>query len=38
MSGTDLDLSSRTKPALHLMSMYAFERIRATSNQSQSRP
>ena len=29
MSGIDLDLSTRTKPALHLMSMYAFERIRA---------
>ena len=29
MSGTALDLSSRTKPALHLMSMYAFERIRS---------
>jgi LuxR family transcriptional regulator, quorum-sensing system regulator BjaR1 len=29
MSGTSLDLSPRTKPALHLMSMYAFERIRA---------
>jgi len=28
MSGVDLDLSPRTKPALHLMSMYAFERIR----------
>jgi LuxR family quorum sensing-dependent transcriptional regulator len=28
MSGVDLDLSSRTKPALHLMSMYAFERAR----------
>ena len=29
MSGTSLDLSSRTKTALHLMSMYAFERIRS---------
>jgi LuxR family quorum sensing-dependent transcriptional regulator len=28
MSGVDLDLSSRTKPALHLMTMYAFERAR----------
>jgi LuxR family quorum sensing-dependent transcriptional regulator len=28
MSGVDLDISSHTKPALHLMSMYAFERIR----------
>ncbi len=28
MSGVDLDLSPRTKPALHLMSMYAFERAR----------
>jgi LuxR family quorum sensing-dependent transcriptional regulator len=28
MSGIDLDLSSRTKPALHLMAMYAFERAR----------
>jgi LuxR family transcriptional regulator, quorum-sensing system regulator BjaR1 len=28
MSGKALDISSRTKPALHLMSMYAFERIR----------
>jgi LuxR family quorum sensing-dependent transcriptional regulator len=28
MSGVDLDLSSRTKPALHLMAMYAFERAR----------
>jgi LuxR family quorum sensing-dependent transcriptional regulator len=28
MSGVDLDLSSRTKPALHLMAMYAFERTR----------
>ena len=32
MSGTNLDLSSRTKPALHLMSMYAFERIRSHVN------
>ncbi|WP_210485200.1 LuxR family transcriptional regulator [Microvirga antarctica] len=29
MSGTDLDLTAKTKPALHLMSVYAFERIRA---------
>ncbi|MGO4707136.1 autoinducer binding domain-containing protein [Microvirga sp. 2MCAF38] len=28
MSGIDLDLSSRTKPAIHLMAMYAFERAR----------
>jgi LuxR family quorum sensing-dependent transcriptional regulator len=28
MSGTDLDLTPRTKPALHLMAMYAFERAR----------
>ena len=28
MSGVDLDLSSRAKPALHLMAMYAFERAR----------
>ncbi|HZH11274.1 MAG TPA: LuxR family transcriptional regulator [Microvirga sp.] len=28
MSGIDLDLSPRTKPALHLMAMYAFERAR----------
>jgi LuxR family quorum sensing-dependent transcriptional regulator len=28
MSGVDLDLSPRTKPALHLMAMYAFERAR----------
>jgi len=28
MSGINLDLSSRTKPALHLMAMYAFERTR----------
>jgi LuxR family quorum sensing-dependent transcriptional regulator len=28
MSGVDLDLCSRTKPALHLMAMYAFERAR----------
>jgi LuxR family quorum sensing-dependent transcriptional regulator len=32
MSGTDLDLTPRTKPALHLMSMYAFERIRSHLN------
>jgi LuxR family quorum sensing-dependent transcriptional regulator len=41
MSGTNLDLSSRTKPALHLMSMYAFERIRSHVNPvcvAQSRP
>jgi LuxR family quorum sensing-dependent transcriptional regulator len=29
MSGADLDLSLRTKPAIHLMAMYAFERTRA---------
>jgi LuxR family transcriptional regulator, quorum-sensing system regulator BjaR1 len=28
LSGVNLDLSPRTKPALHLMSMYAFERAR----------
>jgi LuxR family quorum sensing-dependent transcriptional regulator len=28
MSGVDLDLSSKTKSALHLMAMYAFERAR----------
>ncbi|WP_457094766.1 LuxR family transcriptional regulator [Microvirga sp. P5_D2] len=28
MSGVNLDLSPRTKPALHLMTMYAFERAR----------
>lgn len=28
MSGVNLDLSPRTKPALHLMAMYAFERAR----------
>lgn len=28
LGGVDLDLSPRTKPAIHLMSMYAFERIR----------
>jgi len=28
MGGVDLDLSSRTKPALHLMAMYGFERAR----------
>ncbi len=28
MSGTHLDLSPRTKPAVHLMAMYAFERAR----------
>jgi LuxR family quorum sensing-dependent transcriptional regulator len=28
MSGVDLDLDARTKPALHLMAMYAFERAR----------
>jgi len=28
MSGVDIDISSRTKPALHLMTIYAFERIR----------
>lgn len=28
MSGVDLDLTPRTKPALHLMAMYAFERAR----------
>jgi len=28
MSGVDLDLTSRTKPAIHLMAMYAFERAR----------
>nr|WP_246215790.1 LuxR family transcriptional regulator [Microvirga makkahensis] len=32
MSGVDLDLSSRTKPALHLMAMYAFERTRQLLN------
>lgn len=32
MSGVNLDLSSRTKPALHLMSMYAFERARQLLN------
>ena len=28
MSGTQLDLSARTKPAIHLMALYAFERVR----------
>jgi LuxR family quorum sensing-dependent transcriptional regulator len=28
MSGRDLDLTPRTKPAIHLMAMYAFERAR----------
>ncbi|MGO4573175.1 LuxR family transcriptional regulator [Microvirga sp. 2TAF3] len=28
MSGRHLDLTSRTKPAIHLMAMYAFERVR----------
>ena len=28
LGGVNLDLSSRTKPAIHLMGMYAFERIR----------
>jgi LuxR family quorum sensing-dependent transcriptional regulator len=32
MSGVNLDLSSRTKPALHLMAMYAFERARRLLN------
>jgi LuxR family quorum sensing-dependent transcriptional regulator len=32
MSGVNLDLSSRTKPALHLMAMYAFERARQILN------
>jgi LuxR family quorum sensing-dependent transcriptional regulator len=32
MSGVDLDLSPRTKPALHLMTMYAFERARQLLN------
>ena len=34
LGGVNLDLSPRTKPALHLMGMYAFERIRQlmTSN------
>jgi LuxR family quorum sensing-dependent transcriptional regulator len=34
MSGMDLDLSPRTKPALHLMAMYAFERARQLLNPS----
>ena len=34
MSGMDLDLSPRTKPALHLMAMYAFERSRQLLNPS----
>jgi LuxR family quorum sensing-dependent transcriptional regulator len=28
LGGVDLDLNTRSKPALHLMAMYAFERIR----------
>ena len=28
MSGRELDLTARTKPAIHLMAMYAFERAR----------
>jgi LuxR family quorum sensing-dependent transcriptional regulator len=32
MSGSTLDLTARTKPALHLMGMYAFERIRSHLN------
>lgn len=32
MSGINLDLSSKTKPALHLMTMYAFERVRQLLN------
>jgi LuxR family quorum sensing-dependent transcriptional regulator len=38
MSGTSLDLSPRTKPALHLMSMYAFERIRVLTDPTGRRP
>jgi LuxR family quorum sensing-dependent transcriptional regulator len=28
MSGVDIDLDHRTKPAIHLMALYAFERVR----------
>jgi LuxR family quorum sensing-dependent transcriptional regulator len=28
MSGVNLELNSRTKPAIHLMALYAFERVR----------
>jgi LuxR family transcriptional regulator, quorum-sensing system regulator BjaR1 len=35
MSGTDLDLSPRTKPAIHLMAMYAFERARTIVSPAQ---
>ncbi len=35
LGGLDLDLSPRTKPAIHLMGMYAFERIRQLMTQKQ---
>lgn len=34
MSGLHLDLTPRTKPAIHLMAMYAFERTRQFSDQT----
>ncbi|MCW5694479.1 MAG: LuxR family transcriptional regulator [Pseudolabrys sp.] len=34
LGGVNLDLSPRTKPAIHLMGMYAFERIRQLMTQN----
>jgi LuxR family quorum sensing-dependent transcriptional regulator len=34
LGGVDLDLSPRTKPAIHLMGMYAFEHIRQLMTQN----
>jgi LuxR family transcriptional regulator, quorum-sensing system regulator BjaR1 len=38
MSGSDLDLSPRTKPAIHLMAMYAFERARTIVSPAHQEP
>ena len=38
MSGADLDLSARTKPAIHLMAMYAFERTRTIVSPAHQEP
>jgi LuxR family quorum sensing-dependent transcriptional regulator len=38
LGGVDLDLNARSKPTLHLMAMYAFERIRRLLNPAPDSP
>jgi LuxR family transcriptional regulator, quorum-sensing system regulator BjaR1 len=36
MSGVDLDLTGRTRPAIHLMALYAYERVRQIARPAES--